>query len=133
MFATTRKHDSVAVGDRLRILRLFLELSQEEFSQRVKMNQPQIALFENGKRYLKDLYIKVICDEFGCNEDWLIEGQGKMFKTRKLSIEEYVNIYELSDLESAIILEFIDMNQEKKKESLKFILKEVIEKKTKAL
>ena len=97
------------------------------------MTQSQIALFELGKRYLKDLYIKVICDELDFNEDWLIDGKGKMFKKRKLSIEEYVNIYELSDLESAIILDFIDMNQESKKESLNFILKQVIEKKVEVL
>lgn len=133
MYATTRKHDSLAVGNRLRVLRLFLELNQNEFADRVKMTQSQIALFEAGKRYLKDLYIKVICDEFDCNEDWLIDGEGKMFKKRKLSIEEYVSIYDLSDLESDIVLDFIDMNKEKKKESLNFILREIIEKKVKVL
>ena len=32
LFATTRKHDSLAVGKRLRMLRLFLEMSQDELA-----------------------------------------------------------------------------------------------------
>lgn len=70
--------------NRLRELRQALSLKQGEFAQRISTTQGHISDIENGRKELSDRTLKLICLEFGVNEDWLRTGEGEMFKTNDL-------------------------------------------------
>jgi transcriptional regulator with XRE-family HTH domain len=67
------------MNERLRTLRLELGIKQGEFAKRINLKQGTVSDIENGKRNLTERNIKIICFEFGVNEDWLKYGAGKMF------------------------------------------------------
>lgn len=64
---------------RLKELRNTLELTQQEFADRIGTTRNAVGNYETGNRKPLDTVIKSICREFNVNEEWLRTGQGKMF------------------------------------------------------
>lgn len=77
--------------ERIKKLRKYLELSQEEFGERLSVSRSVIVNIERNRLRRPDqkesLY-KLICKEFNVSEEWLINGAGEMFV--ELSKEEYI-------------------------------------------
>lgn len=71
--------------ERIKLLREHLALNQREFSARINISQPTLALMEKGQRAIRDIHVAQICSEFNINENWLRTGEGKMF----LAIETF--------------------------------------------
>lgn len=70
----------VILNNRLKELRSFLDLPQEEFGNRIGIkSRAHISSLENGTRNLTDRIIADICREFNVNEAWLRFGEGEMF------------------------------------------------------
>lgn len=65
--------------DRIKKIRKELDLTQQEFADRLKVGRNNIAGYETGKRSPSDAVISLICREFNVNEEWLRTGQGEMF------------------------------------------------------
>lgn len=76
----------MTTNERIRILRKELGLTQTEFSKKIRLSQNHLTGIETGKRNLTEPVSKLICDEFGVNEQWLRTGEGDMF--RKISPDE---------------------------------------------
>lgn len=55
-------------------IRKDLELSQEEFADRLGLSRNFINQVENGKKNFSDRTISAICKEFGYNEEWIRNG-----------------------------------------------------------
>lgn len=109
--------DSVEIGKRLRHLRKFYQLKQEEFAKQIKIHQSTLALFESGDRQLKDIYVKMICNEFDCNHDWLLFGNGDMIINKKhITLDEYAKRNNLSNLEREIIKTYMEIDKDIRKE-----------------
>lgn len=88
------------MNERLRALRELLNKSQDEFGKDLGLSRNYISLLENGQRNLSEQSIKVLCNEFSVNENWLRTGQGDMFKPRTKNEEllSFVNdVMELED------------------------------------
>lgn len=68
-----------SVGDRLKALRKAENLTQIEFSKRLLISQPYLSGLESGNIAPTSKLIKLICLEFGVNEDWLAAGSGNMY------------------------------------------------------
>lgn len=64
---------------RLKELRVHLNLTQQEFADRIGVTRSNIAGYETGKRSPSDAAVSLICKEFGVNEVWLRTGEGEMF------------------------------------------------------
>lgn len=64
---------------RLKELRVHLNLTQQEFADRIGVTRSNIAGYETGKRSPSDAAVSLICKEFGVNEIWLRTGEGEMF------------------------------------------------------
>jgi transcriptional regulator with XRE-family HTH domain len=77
------------INDRVRIIRKYLNMSQEDFAKKIKLETSNaISMIERGKNTLTGQNIQLICTpgqlEFGVlvNEDWLRNGGDvPMFKT----------------------------------------------------
>jgi transcriptional regulator with XRE-family HTH domain len=76
------------MNDRLKILRFKLGIKQGEFAKRINLKQGTFSDIENGKKNLTERNIKIICTEFGVNENWLKNGTGKLFIDGDIPKEE---------------------------------------------
>lgn len=80
------------MGERVKILRKALGLTQEEFSERLKIKRNTIAKYETGRGDPIDAVVSLLCHEFNVNELWLRTGEGDMFHslTRDEEIASFV-------------------------------------------
>lgn len=68
------------IYERLKHLRKeILNLTQEEFSQKLLMTRGNLASIEVGRISLTDRNIQVICATYNVNEKWLRTGDGEPF------------------------------------------------------
>ena len=63
----------------LKKLRKELELTQQEFSEKIGVSRSNIGKYESGISEPSTAVISLICKEFNVNEDWLRNGSGDMF------------------------------------------------------
>lgn len=65
--------------ERLKQLRKTLDLTQQEFEDRIGSKRNTIAKYETETNTPSAAVISLICREFRVNEKWLREGTGEMF------------------------------------------------------
>ena len=65
--------------DRLKKIRITLNLSQREFSKRMFISQSLYSDIESGKIELKERYIRLISSQFHVNIEWIKTGNGEIF------------------------------------------------------
>jgi len=68
------------VNERIKIIRKQLELTQQEFADKLGIARNNIAGYETSKRSPSDAVVSLICAKFNVNEDWLRTGDGEMFE-----------------------------------------------------
>jgi transcriptional regulator with XRE-family HTH domain len=71
------------VNQRIKKLRKELKLTQNEFSSIITISAGQLACIETEKRIVNNRTIKLICDSFKVNGEWLRSGGGDMFSGDK--------------------------------------------------
>ena len=76
------------MNQRIKQLRRSLNLTQQDFAERIGLKQNSIALIESGKRNISNQAVLSICREFNVNETWLRTGEGEMFNA--LSRDEQI-------------------------------------------
>lgn len=65
--------------DRIKKIRKELDLTQQEFADKLGTARSNIAGYETGKRQPSDAVVSLICTKFNVNEHWLRDGTGNMF------------------------------------------------------
>ena len=88
------------MNERIKKIRNSLNISQTDFAQKLSVSRSAICKMESGENYPSEQTIKLICNEFSVNEDWLRTGNGEIFKsrTREQEIGAFVNeVIELND------------------------------------
>lgn len=65
--------------ERIRKLRKHLDLTQQDFADRLSVKRGAIANYEIGRNEPTDAVISLICREFNVREEWLRDGTGEMF------------------------------------------------------
>lgn len=68
-----------SLHERLKQLRKTLDLTQQEFADRIGSKRNTIAKYETETNTPSAAIISLICREFRVNEKWLREGTGEMF------------------------------------------------------
>lgn len=64
--------------DRIKKLRRELDLTQQEFAERIGSVQNTITGYETGRRVPSNQVVSLICREFNVREEWLRTGEGEM-------------------------------------------------------
>jgi transcriptional regulator with XRE-family HTH domain len=101
------------MNERLKKLRKALELTQQEFADRIGISRGNIGAYEVGKNNPSDAVISLICKEFKVNEEWLRTGTGEMFRAGPNSILEALAAeYNMSPAACAIVEKFMTMKPE---------------------
>lgn len=111
--------------NRLKQLRKHLNITQQDFADRIGIKRNTLANYEIGRNEPLDAVISLICREFNVNEEWLRTGKGDMFNATgddELSYlvgqlcgsddefkKEFVKtLCKLSDKQWKVLKEFVD-------------------------
>lgn len=79
--------------DRLKKVRKALDLTQQEFADRIGVKRNSYANYEIGRNIPIDAIVLSICREFNVNEDWLRNGGADEDMFIKLSEDEELAMY----------------------------------------
>ena len=80
------------MNERLKKLRKTLDLTQQEFADRIGSKRNTIAKYETDTNVPSAAVISLICREFNVSENWLRTGEGDMFMemSRDEQIEKFI-------------------------------------------
>ena len=67
------------MNERIKKLRRTLDLTQQEFADKIGIKRNSLANYETGRNTPIDAIVVSICREFNVNEEWLRNGIGEMF------------------------------------------------------
>lgn len=79
--------DKKAIGERIRLIRKLLGLTQKEMGEKIGRSWKTINRWEAGEREIPDTALKLISKALNVPYEWLKEGRGEMWE-RKEKIEE---------------------------------------------
>lgn len=79
------------MNERIKKLRKTLDLTQQEFANKIGIKRNSLANYETGRNTPIDAIVVSICREFNVNEEWLRNGIGEMF----LPIDRDTNVARL--------------------------------------
>lgn len=96
--------------DRIKKIRQELDLTQQEFAERIGIKRNTIANYETGRNDPVDSVISLICREFDVCEEWLRTGEGEMFKPKPSDIlDQLAYKYKLFNFDYVMIEKFLAM------------------------
>lgn len=102
------------MNNRIRQLRKYLKMSQEDFGEKLGLAKSGISNIENGTRNLTERNIKLICAEFNVDYDWIKFGIGEMFRENNHSDMAAIDAIMVGENEFAkkLFKEFANLSQE---------------------
>ena len=68
------------MNERIKILRKKLNLTQQQFADKIKVKRNTVATYEMGRSIPSDSAIALICKTFHVNEEWIRSGNGEIFE-----------------------------------------------------
>ncbi len=99
-----KKGERIALYNRIKKVRKVLDLTQQEFADRIGSKRNTVATYEMGRSTPSAAVVSLICKEFNVNEIWLRTGEGDMFnKTESSAVDRLCTELKASELESQII------------------------------
>ena len=100
----------MTIGQRIRMLRSQLNLTQQEFGARINITQSHIGSIEHNRRALTERALADICREFHVNDSWLRTGNGEMFAETDVWQEARTH-GELGEHLSALLLRYDQLDE----------------------
>lgn len=111
------------MNKRLKDLRKSLDITQQEFANRLGIKRNTVATYESGKSNPSDAAVLLICREFGVNEEWLRYGNGEMFKPApNAALDALTEEYHLTPSDYALVEKFVNLKAEKRAVIVDYIL-----------
>lgn len=100
--------------DRIKKLRKSLDMTQQEFADRIGVKRNTIGQYEIGRNEPIDTVINLICREFGVSEEWLRTGNGEMFSPAPTDVlDQLAQKYKLSNAAYIMVEKFVNLNPDK--------------------
>lgn len=113
--------------DRIRKIRRELDLTQQEFADRLGVKRGAIANYEIGRNEPVDSIISLICREFNVNKEWLRNGTGEMFAPDASDeLEALVKKYDLSNADQVLIEKYVNLKTGSREMIINFITDVVV-------
>ena len=90
------------MNESLKKLRKTLDLTQQEFANKIGIARGNIGAYEVGKNAPSDAVISLICKQFNVDENWLRTGEGEMFikQTRDEQIASFIGTIQSNEDDS---------------------------------
>ena len=83
-------NSKVQFGKRLKKLRLVKGLKQKEFANSIGITVSYLSQIENGEKGMSLDTLSLLSVKFGVNIDWLITGEGPMFREEERNLQERI-------------------------------------------
>lgn len=100
----------IVTNQRIRKLRRELDLTQQEFAERIGVSRANIGKYETGISEPSAAVLSLICREFDVREEWIRNGEGEMFKPKPSDIlDQLAYKYKLFNFDYAMIEKFLAM------------------------
>lgn len=100
----------IITNQRIRKLRRQLDITQQEFAERIGVSRANIGKYETGISEPSAAVLSLICREFGVREEWLRTGEGEMFKPKPSDIlDQLAYKYKLFNFDYVMIEKFLAM------------------------
>jgi transcriptional regulator with XRE-family HTH domain len=98
----SKKRGEYILKDRIKKLRKELDLTQQEFADKIGIPRDSIGGYETGRRNPSEAAISLICAKCNVNEEWLRTGQGEMFikRTRDEQIASFIGSIQANEDDS---------------------------------
>lgn len=112
------------MNERIKRLRSKLEMTQQEFADRLGIKRGTLANYEIGRNEPIDAVISLMCKEFHVNEIWLRTGEGgddNMFTKMDEDDRYSINLGKLSKTENQMARNMLNAIAEASPEKLKHI------------
>lgn len=112
------------MNERIKRLRSKLEMTQQEFADRLGIKRGTLANYEIGRNEPIDAVISLMCKEFHVNEIWLRTGEGgddNMFTKMDEDDRYSINLGKLSKTENQMARNMLNAIAEADPEKLKHI------------
>ena len=124
----------INTNERIKAIREYLQLTQEEFGNRIGSARNTISNYENGNRNPSNSVVLSICREFNVDENWLRTGNGEMlsevpaedefFKAAaqisksgdKFAMQAIIEYWKLDDVSKEVLRNYIYKIAEKSRE-----------------
>ena len=115
------------MNSRLKELRKnILNLTLKDFGEKISLSPGALGDIESGRRVLQDRHIKLICQTFNVNEDWLRNGAEPIFKEKSNDIlEEFLKEYGLSEFMQDIVKRYLSLDP-KYQQMFEMFIKEMV-------
>lgn len=96
--------------ERLKKLRKILDLTQQEFAERIGSKRNTVAKYETAANTPSAAVVSLICREFNVREEWLRNGEGEIFRPKPSDIlDQLAYKYKLFNFDYVMIEKFLTM------------------------
>ena len=106
------------MNERLIYIRKTLDLTQEQFGNRLGVTRAAISRLESGGRNITEQMIMSICREFNVNEEWLRTGKENLKpfnESETFSLDEFAKKRNMSDIDLKIIKAYLELDPDVRK------------------
>lgn len=104
------------IGKRIYLLRKELNLTMEQFGEKIGISKSAISGFEKGKTNPSEQTIILICQIYGVNPMWLKKGIGDMFlEFPKTELDRIAQDYDLDETDKLLLEVYLESNAEERK------------------
>lgn len=105
----------MSINERIKEVRKARGLNQKEFSDKIGLTQSAVSRMESADVAVIDQNVRLICQAFHINEEWLRTGQGKMDEVKvDAPIEALVKQYQLDNSQRALVEAFLSLTDEQR-------------------
>lgn len=109
--------------ERIKKLRKTLNLTQQEFADRLGISRGNIATYETRDGSPGSSVISLICREFNVSESWLRTGSGDMFVPKEEdALDELVKKKNLSEADRLLIEKFLSLKADQRKAVMDYVI-----------
>ena len=116
------------IGERIKKLRKGLDLTQQEFANRIGIKRNTIAKYETKRGEPIDAVISLICREFNVSERWLRAGEGEMFIKKEAEpldvlLDGLLEGQNITTEDRVLIKNFLELPDDSRHEVIRFVQK----------
>lgn len=111
------------MNERIKELRKALNLTQQQFADRIGIKRNTIANYEIGRNDPVETVLVMICREFNVNREWLLNGIGEMFAPESNDeLEALAKKYGYSAAVQVLIEKLVNLSPEQQEAVTDFLI-----------
>ena len=112
----------MTINARIRSIRKDLRISQKDFGAKIGLGQGAVSFMEQNGNTVIEQNIRLICETFGINEEWLRTGEGEMMAASANTVfDEFAQHYALTREEQATARFLLNLSRDERTAVLQYV------------